>query len=235
MGLKTEDITVRLGMDTYQAYLSTPEEGSHPGLIVLQEIFGVNDHIRSVCDKLASEGYACLAPDLFWRQEPGMQIGYTPEDIEHGRKLKAQANLNTLIGDLRAAYQTLRNRPECAGKKIGTIGFCFGGLMAFLSAARLDPACTVSYYGGGTAEYAGEFYSVRTPILFHFGAKDTSIPADQVETIKAAAGKTKSDWELHIYPEAGHGFNCDQRGSYHPPSAKEAWFRTMAFFQRNLH
>ena len=234
MALKTEWVTVRLGMDTYQAYLAAPEQGSHPGIIVLQEIFGVNEHIRGVAEKLANEGYACLAPDLFWRQQPMLTSGYSPEDIEAGRKIRGKVDENRLVGDLRGAYQTLRNRPECGGKKIGTVGFCFGGLISYLSAAKLDPACAVAYYGGGIANHLNEFYGVRNPILFHFGGKDTSIPMDQVEKIKETAGMSKADWELHVYPEAGHGFNCDMRASFHAPSAKEAWFRTLAFFQRHL-
>jgi len=109
-----------------------------------------------------------------------------------------------------------------------------GGLISYLSAAKLDPACAVAYYGGGIANHLNEFYGVRNPILFHFGGKDTSIPMDQVEKIKETAGMSKADWELHVYPEAGHGFNCDMRASFHAPSAKEAWFRTLAFFQRHL-
>ena len=234
MGVKTEWVTVRLGMEQYQAYLAAPEQGSHPGIVVYQEIFGVNEHIRAVAERLASEGYACLAPDLFWRQRPGYQTGYSPEDIEEGRKIRGQLDLQRLTDDLRASLQTLRNRPECGGKKVGTIGFCFGGLVSYLSAARLDPACAVCYYGGGIANHLAEFQSIGAPILFHFGAQDASIPMEQVEQIKEAASKSKIDWELHVYPEAGHGFNCDLRASFHPASAKEAWTRTLAFFQRHL-
>jgi carboxymethylenebutenolidase len=234
MALKTEQVTVKLGMDSYQAYLAAPEEGSHPGIVVLQEIFGVNEHIRAVTEKLASEGYACLAPDLFWRQQPGFTSGYSPEEIEAGRKLRAQVELDRLVGDLSASFQTLRNRPECGGNKVGVIGFCFGGLVTYLCAARLDPACAVSYYGGGIANHLNHFYGIRKPILFHFGGKDASIPMEQVEQIRQTAGQSKVEWELYVYPVAGHGFNCDLRKDFHPPSAREAWFRTLAFFQRHL-
>jgi len=233
MAIKTERVTIRLGMDTYQGYFASPTEGKHPGVIVLQEIFGVNEHIRSVTERLAGEGFASLAPDLFWRQQPGFECGYSPEDIEAGRKLRGQVDTDRLVGDLKAAFQVLRNRPECTGRA-GVIGFCFGGLMTYLAASKLNPSCAVSYYGGGIANQLQDFFSIRSPILFHFGAKDAHIPLEQVEKIRETAKKSSADWELHIYPEAGHGFNCDQRQDFHPPSAREAWFRTLAFLHRSL-
>jgi carboxymethylenebutenolidase len=233
MALETENVTIRLGMDSYQGYFACPAEGKHPGVIVLQEIFGVNEHIRSVTEKLASEGFACLAPDLFWRQQPGFTSGYSPEEIEAARKIRAQVDQNTLIADLKAAFQTLRNRPECSGRT-GVIGFCFGGLVSYLAAAKLNPTCAVAYYGGGIAANLDAFYSIRSPILFHFGARDAHITQDQVDKIRETAKLSKTDWELHVYPEAGHGFNCDHRKDFHPPSAREAWLRTLAFLQRHL-
>jgi carboxymethylenebutenolidase len=134
---------------------------------------------------------------------------------------------------LKAAFQALRNRPECNGRA-GVIGFCFGGLMSYLVASKLNPACAVAYYGGGIASQLDDFYSIRAPILFHFGAKDAHITSEHVDKIRETAQQSKADWELHVYPEAGHGFSCDERKDFHPPSAREAWLRTLAFFQRHL-
>ena len=235
MAVNTETVTVKLGMETYKAYFAAPADGGpRPGIVVLQEIFGVNEHIRAVTERLAEAGYACIAPDMFWRQKPGFTSGYSPEEIAAARELKAQVDNDRLVAELRGSYQALGNREECDRDRIGVVGFCFGGLMTYLYAARMHPKCAVSYYGGGIVNYLGDYFKIGCPILFHFGELDESIPMNEVEQIKEYAAKAPVDATIHTYPEAGHGFNCDLRGSYHEPSANEAWERTLKFFKEHL-
>ena len=146
------------------------------GVVVIQEIFGVNSHIRDVSNRLAAAGYAVLAPDLFWRVQSDIQLGYTPDDIAKGRAFKDQITVDDAVEDLRATFATLRARPECQEKKVGVVGFCWGGLLTYLAAARLDPACVSSYYGGGIANFLGEADKIDCPIQFHFGDQDQAIP-----------------------------------------------------------
>jgi carboxymethylenebutenolidase len=206
------------------AYRADPEGPPRGGLVVIQEIFGVNSHIRSVCDGYAADGYLAVAPALFDRIEPGVDIGYTPPDIARGRALKGKANVERALEDIAAA----RDVAAEAGK-VGVIGYCWGGYLAWLSAARVPGlACAICYYGGGMHEAVGE--QPKVPVLAHFGEKDSMIPVEGVKKLAAAHAATA---EVHIYP-ADHGFNCDQRGSYHADSAKLARERSLAFLRRHV-
>ena len=231
MTMQTQMLDVTGADGAFQAYFATPDS-PRAGLIVIQEIFGVNSHMRDVTERLAGAGFAALTPDLFWREQPGIELGYTPEDVAKGRELKAKSEVDHAIRDVGAAFDVLSARPECRGKKIGVIGFCYGGLITYLAAARLKPACAASYYGGGIVGYLDEADKIDCPIQFHFGQQDSAIPLDQVEQIRAAvSGK---DAEIFIYEGAGHGFHCDQRGSYNEASAKVAWERSMTLFNNHL-
>jgi len=208
---------------TISAWRADPAGKPRGGLVVAQEIFGVNSHIRSVCDGYAAEGYVAIAPALFDRFAPKTDIGYTPEDIEKGRGLKAKATLEHALADVDAA----RKLAATAGK-VGIVGYCWGGYIAWMSAARVAGfACAVPYYGGGMLEAIGE--KPRCPVMAHFGDKDHAIPIDGVRQWAAAHPEV----ETHVYA-ANHGFNCDQRGSYDAPAAKLARERTLAFLHKHV-
>jgi carboxymethylenebutenolidase len=205
------------------AYRADPAGTPRGGLVVAQEIFGVNSHIRSVCDGYAADGYRAIAPALFDRCERGVDIGYTPADIARGRALKARAGSDAALLDIAAARDALAG----AGR-IGVIGYCWGGYIAWLSAARLSGfACAVPYYGGGMLEAQGE--QPACPVMAHFGERDANIPVTGVRQLAAAHPQA----QVFIYP-ADHGFNCDQRGSYDAAAATLARERTLGFLRRHV-
>jgi carboxymethylenebutenolidase len=200
------------------AYRATPEGKPRGALVVLQEIFGVNSHIRSVADGYARNGWLAIAPALFDRVERGIEIGYTPADIERGRTLKGAVSNDSALLDIGAAVDAVKS----AGR-VGVIGYCWGGTLAWLAACRQPGlAAAVSYYGGGIGELVD--LTPRCPVLAHFGDSDASIPLSVVDALR----KAHPEVEVHIYP-AGHGFNCDQRGSFDPASAALARERSLAF------
>jgi len=205
------------------AYRAEPAGTPRGGLVVVQEIFGVNAHIRGVCDGYANDGYLVVAPALFDRYERGVQIGYTPQDIARGRELKVKAAIDNALADVTAALAL----PASAGKA-GIVGYCWGGYVTWMTAARVDGfACAIPYYGGGMLEAVGE--QPRCPVLCHFGERDAVIPVDGVRKFAAAHPEV----EVHIYP-ADHGFNCDARGSYDAAAAKLARERTLAFLRKHV-
>lgn len=205
------------------AYEAAPAAAPRGALVVVQEIFGVNGHIRSVCDGYAAEGYRAIAPALFDRYERGVDIGYTPADIARGRELKARATTDSALRDVAAA----RDAVAGAGK-VGIVGYCWGGFVTWMSASRLQGfACAVPYYGGGMLEAVGE--RPRCPVLAHFGERDTAIPVAGVRDF----AKAHPEVQVFIYA-AEHGFNCDQRAAYDPPSAKLARERTLSFLRQHV-
>ena len=202
------------------AYLKEPQGKPRGGIVVIQEIFGVTRHIRAVVDQYAAAGYLAIAPAVFDRVERDVDVPYTDMPRGFGYMQKMQNDL--VMQDVRAAV----DRVASAGK-VGVVGYCWGGTMAYLAAARLPIAAAVSYYGGGTAQYLAE--KPRCPIMFHYGELDSHIPMSQVEQVKAAnpAGT------FHLY-EADHGFNCTDRASYEPASAKLALERSLEFFHKHV-
>lgn len=208
------------------AYVARPASGeARVGLVVIQEIFGVNSHIRSVTDRLAESGFLAVAPDLFHRQRPAVELGYGEEDIAAGFELKQQLADEDAISDLQAAIDWLRSEGV---DKVGVVGFCMGGYYTFLSAARLQPDAAVAYYGGGIGDALDEAKSISCPIQFHFGNLDAFIPPEVVDAVETRTASLDS--KVFRY-NADHGFNCDQRGSYDQASAQLAWQRTVDFFQ----
>lgn len=208
---------------TITAWRADPPGKPRGGLVVVQEIFGVNSHIRGVCEGYAADGYLVVAPALFDRVSPRVDLGYTQDDIERGRALKAKAALEPALRDVDAARMAV-----APAGKVGVIGYCWGGYVTWMSAARLaGVACAVPYYGGGMLEAVSE--RPRCPVLAHFGEKDAMIPADGVRKFAAA----HPDAEVHLYP-ANHGFNCEQRASYDAPSAKLARERTLTFLHKHV-
>jgi len=207
------------------AYRADPSGAAKGGVVVIQEIFGVNHHIRAVCDRLAAEGYAAVAPALFDRQVKDFQSGYSPDEIAEARKFVANPDWNAMLRDTQAAINELKSSGPVA-----IMGFCMGGTIAFLAACKLNGlSAAVCYYGGQIAKNADE--KPKVPTLMHFGEKDASIPMSDVEIVKKKRG---ADCEIYVYPDAQHGFHCDERGSFHDPSAKLAWQRSMAFLQKHV-
>ncbi len=207
----------------FGAYRADPSGKPKGGLVVIQEIFGVNHHMRSLCDKFAASGYLAVAPALFDRAERGIEYGYQQADIEKGRAVMQKLDLDKALTDVKAAITIAKE-----GGKVGIVGHCWGGTVAWAAACRVDGlACAVSYYGGGVGNLASE--KPKCPVQFHFGDKDQSIPMDTVEKVKQA----QPDQALFVY-SAGHGFNCDERGSFDAEAAKLALSRTLEFFAKNV-
>jgi carboxymethylenebutenolidase len=205
------------------AYRADPQGTPRGALVVAQEIFGVNSHIRSVCDGYAGDGYVTIAPALFDRYERGVDIGYTPPDVARGRELKALAKADAALRDVTAA----RDAVAGAGK-VGILGYCWGGYIAWIAAARVPGfACAVPYYGGGMTDAIAE--QPMCPVMAHFGERDSMIPVTGVKTLAAAHPSA----QVFIYP-ADHGFNCDQRGTHDAASARLARERTLAFLRQNI-
>lgn len=211
----------------FAAYRANPAGAPKAGLVVIQEIFGLNDHIRSVADKWAKEGYLSVAPALQERAEKGFEVGYTPPDQERAKATKAKCNNADAIKDVKAAVEYLKAQ-GC--KKIGVLGFCWGGSLAWLSACEIDGvSVSIAYYGGEVPANADK--QAKCPVMFHFGDKDAGITMDKVEIVKAKQG---GKHPIHIYAGAGHGFNCDARGSYHKESADVAFDRSKAYLAQHL-
>ncbi len=203
------------------AYRADPTGIPRGGLVVIQEIFGVNAHIRRLCDRFATAGYACLAPAIFDRAQKGVELDYQPDGIAQGRAIRARLSIDDAITDIAAAAKELG-----PAVKVGAVGYCWGGTLAWLTATRLGlPA--VCYYGAMIVDFVNE--TPRAPVLLHFGETDASIPMETVERIRAAHPSVPT----YTYP-AGHDFNCDARADYHEPSAGLALTRTLDFFAQHV-
>ena len=207
---------------TLSTYVAGPSDAKK-GLVVIQEIFGVNHHMRNVVDRFAAQGYAVCAPALFDRVERGVELGYTQDDVAAGRGYRMKLTDAGVIADVQAAATHL------VGKKLGIVGYCFGGTVSWWGATRTRSFAAAScWYGGGIAATRNE--RPNCPVQMHFGEKDQSIPMTDVEAIRAA----QPDAEVFVYPGAGHGFGCDERGSFSKPDADIAQQRTLAFFASHL-
>jgi carboxymethylenebutenolidase len=193
------------------------------GIVVIQEIFGVNHHIRDMADRYAAAGYSVIAPALFDRVERGVELGYTQEDIGKGRDYRMKLDDTAVMADVEAAAKHL------GAKKLGIVGYCFGGTVAFWGATRSHSFAAASgWYGGGIAGTRDE--KPNCPLQLHFGEKDGSIPMSDVDAIRGAQPKA----EIYVYMGAGHGFGCDERGSFSKPDYDLAQQRTLDFFKKNL-
>jgi carboxymethylenebutenolidase len=207
----------------FSIYRAEPAGRARGGLVVVQEIFGVNSHIRAVCDDYAGQGYVAVAPALFDRVEPGVELGYQADDVTAGRAIREKVSLEQALADVEAAA-----REVAEAGPIGVVGYCWGGTVAWIAATRSRTfGAAVSYYGGGVPDLADE--QPNCPVQLHFGEQDHAIPLAGVERLKAA----HPELPVYIYP-AGHGFNCDQRASYHAESARFARERTQAFLREHI-
>jgi carboxymethylenebutenolidase len=205
----------------FDAWLARPEGRPRGGLVVLQEIFGLNHHIRRVTGSFAAEGYLAIAPALFDRVRPGIEIPY--DDLPRGREVMSSLDRANTVRDMSAAVAAVRE-----ADKVGAIGYCWGGALADLAASLCARDAAVSYYGRHTATWLE--LKPRCPVLYHFGKLDPFIPPETVAQIRAG----RPGGLFHVYEEAGHGFNCDERHEFHAPSAELALERTLAFLRRHV-
>ena len=225
--VQTENITLQVADGTsMNAYVATPADGAKlPGLLVFQEAFGVNQHIRSVADGYAKDGFLVIAPALFDRVEKHVDLTYEGEDRNKALSFMPMIKMEDALKDMAAALNYGHSE---SGKKAGTIGYCWGGTLSWLSATRLDPDAAVGYYGGGIGSFAAE--TPTAPVMLHFGKLDSHIPKEDIDRLQAAHPAVEIFW----YDAAGHGFNCDLRSSYEPASAKLARERSLSFLMKNL-
>ncbi|WP_438821009.1 dienelactone hydrolase family protein [Cupriavidus taiwanensis] len=220
------------GGRAYDGYLALPPAGTGPGLVLFQEIFGVNRHIRTVAEQYAQLGFVVLAPDVFWRQAPRESFGYAGDEAARARDILLRADIAEIVADLEGTVQALRQRPEVSGG-VGALGFCIGGRLAYLAAAAGLVDAAACYYGGGIQDQLQKAAAVRCPMLFHYGETDPMIPLAAVERVKAAfAGQDTA--KFFVYAGASHGFNCWERASYQPLAAMQAHGRTVLHFARHL-
>ncbi len=205
-------------------YRADPATAPRAAVVVIQEIFGVNHHIRAVCDRLASEGYVAIAPAIFDRLERNFQSGYSPDEVTVARKFVANPDWAAMLRDTQAAIEAVKNVGP-----VGIIGFCLGGSIAYAAATKLSGlSAAIGYYGGAIVRFADD--KPKAPAQLHFGEKDAGIPPSDVETIRAK----RPDVEIYIYPSAQHGFHCDERASYDKASADIAWPRSLGFLAKHL-
>jgi carboxymethylenebutenolidase len=240
MEVVSGEVSIRTGAERMPAHLARPASGGpYPALVVVMEAFGLNDQIKRITNQFAAEGFVAISPNLYFRQ-PNNVVGYN--DLPGAFRLMGTVNDDQLAADMGAAIDHLKAMKEVK-PAFGTVGFCMGGLVAFLAACR-NPAvkATVPFYGGGMVKsrHAG----IRSPIeyvdrlkatvLAFFGGKDAFIPITEVDEFRDALKKAGKPAEVVFYPDADHGFMCDDRPSFHPVHSKEAWARTIAFFKEYL-
>ncbi len=223
------------------AYLAEPTgEGPFPGVVVIQEIFGVNSHIRDVTERIAKAGYIAIAPAIYQRQAPGFEVGYTSADMELGRKYKDQTTATELLSDIQATLNYLKTLPNLQ-PKFGVIGFCFGGHVVYLAATLPDIQATACFYGGAIATMTpGEdgatitrTKDIKGVLYGFFGTEDPLIPNEQVDQIEAELQNHQIPHQIFRY-KADHGFFCDQRSTYNAEAAQDAWIQVKQLFQQQL-
>lgn len=220
-----EDIRLKSAAGEIGAYLATPKDTAKGGIVVIQEIFGVNQHIRKVTDFFASQGYIALAPRFFDHIKTGIELGYTPDTIAEGRGyVMTPGFTDKAVQDAEAAIQELK---KLGAKKVGVTGYCWGGTISWLAATRLKPDAVSGYYGGGIHGARNEKPTVPTQL--HFGDKDMHIPMTHVNELR----KLHPDVQIFDYP-ADHGFHCDERGSWDAAASKQAMARTLEFFGKHV-
>jgi carboxymethylenebutenolidase len=242
--IETNNVKVKNGELEINAYIAIPQEkGSFPGVIVIQEIFGVNEHIRDVTERLAKEGFVAIAPAIYQRIAPGFETGYSAEDIKIGKEYKNQTKVSELLSDIQATIDYLQSLSQVKSDGVGCIGFCFGGHVAYLAATLDRIKATASFYGAGITNWSpgdGEPSITRTKeikgtLYGFFGLEDASIPIKQIDEIEAELQKHNIPHRIFRYEGADHGFFCDRRSSYHPSAAEDAWQQVLHLFNQTLN
>jgi len=226
------DIKTQTGSG-FTGYLALPDAKRAPGIILIQEIFGVNSHIRQVADLYAEAGYVVLAPDVFWRVERHVELSYTPEDIQKGLELFGKCDGEQVVTDLKDAVNHLRTIPPVVDGKVGAVGYCLGGYFSYRLATSDVVDAAVCYYGGMIAEALDLASNLHCPIVMHYGETDSHIPLSSVDKIRQAL-HNKGHVEIFVYKGTGHGFNCDQRASYDRYSSMLAYGRSAVLLNRSL-
>jgi carboxymethylenebutenolidase len=220
------------GSGSFNGYLALPASGSGPGIVLLQEIFGINDTIRGIADYYAEEGYVVLAPDLFWRQEPGVELGYGPDDWQKAFGFYQGFDQDLGIEDIDAAVEVLRARPECGGQ-VGALGFCLGARLAYLTACRCNVEVAVGYYGMGIQDHLDEAANIKGRLVLHFAENDEYCPTEHREQIHVAL-QGQDNVELYLYAGVDHAFARAGSEHYHKPSALMAHQRSVTAFRKAM-
>jgi carboxymethylenebutenolidase len=228
-----QDVTIPSPDGTFSGYLAAPTAARGPGVVVIQEIFGVNGFVRSVADSFAARGYFALAPDLFWRIEPNVQLT-DKSDAEWKRAfdLMSKFNADSGVRDIQSTILHLRGQAGCTGK-VGAVGYCLGGLLAYLTAARTDADASVGYYGVNIQQMLGEAAKIKKPLMLHIAAKDQYTPPEaQKEIVEGLKGNPLVT--IHVYPEMDHAFARTGGEHYDHANAELANGRTSTFFRQHL-
>ena len=229
----TDRITIKGQDGAFEAYVARPAALPAPAVVVLQELFGVNADIRKTCDELAEKGFIAVAPDLFWRQEPGVDLGVTTEaDWQHGLRLYQAYDRDKGVQDIKDTIAVARELPDCTGK-VAVLGYCLGALMSFMTAVRSQVDAVVAYHGSDTEKYLGEVDGLRAPLLMHLGEEDEFISKPAQAAIKAAlAGRANAT--VYSYPGQRHAFSRHGGAHFDAVAAALAHRRTEAFLNRAL-
>ncbi|SHN36603.1 carboxymethylenebutenolidase [Duganella sacchari] len=226
-------IDVETSDGKFGAYLSLPRGGKGPGIVLIQEIFGVNQHIRNVADQYAADGYVVLAPDMFWRHGARIELGYDDAGWKRAVELMNATDFATAQQDIAATIKVLRGLDAVGSARVASLGFCFGGRLSYHTAANGLVDTAVAYYGGGIQNALDRAPEIKVPVLMHFGAADSHIPMDAVKSI-AERFEDNEQVEIHVYDGAEHGFNCNHRSSYNQRAAAEAHGNTLVFLSEQL-
>jgi carboxymethylenebutenolidase len=218
--------------NAFRGYLSLPPKGSGPGIVLIQEIWGVNSHIRAVADQYALDGYVVLAPDVFWRQKPGVDLAYDDAGSAQAFDYMKKLDFPLAVQDLTTAVKLLRGMQEVTGG-VASVGFCMGGMLSYLCAANAGIDAAVCYYGGGIHTQLDQASKITCPILFHFAEKDHFIPKSAIDAVKATFANSRNA-VIETYPDVDHGFNCWERPSYNQKASAVAHGLSLSFLGKVL-
>ena len=232
MSVTTQWIEIDSADGKFGAYLAIPHTQKGPGIVLIQEIFGVNEHIRSVAEQYAADGYLVVVPDLFWRSGARIELTYDEAGWKRAVELMNATDITKAQDDIKLAIAALKDQPGLDGG-VASIGYCFGGLLSYLTAANGLVDVAITYYGGGIQDQLDRADEIIVPLLMHFGEEDSHIPLEAVEKI-AERFENNDFVEIVIYPQAEHGFNCSHRDSYNQRAAAEAHGNTLIFLGQEL-
>nr|WP_314527574.1 dienelactone hydrolase family protein [uncultured Pseudomonas sp.] len=232
MSVTTQWIEIDSADGKFGAYLAIPHTQKGPGIVLIQEIFGVNEHIRSVAEQYAADGYLVVVPDLFWRNGPRIELTYDEAGWKRAVELMNATDIGKAQDDIKLAIAALKDHPGLDGG-VASIGYCFGGLLSYLTAANGLVDVAITYYGGGIQDQLDRADEITVPLLMHFGEEDSHIPLEAVEKI-AERFENNDFVEIVVYPQAEHGFNCSHRDSYNQRAAAEAHGNTLIFLGQEL-
>jgi len=232
MSVTTQWIEIDSADGKFGAYLAIPHTQKGPGIVLIQEIFGVNEHIRSVAEQYAADGYLVIAPDLFWRSGPRIELNYDEAGWKRAVELMNATDVGKAQDDIKLTIEALKSQPGLDGG-VASIGYCFGGLLSYHTAANGLVDVAIAYYGGGIQNQLDRADEITVPFLMHFGEEDSHIPLDAVEQI-AERFEGNDYVEIVVYPQAEHGFNCSHRDSYNQRAAAESHGNTLIFLGQEL-